>query len=58
MGVVCAHKAVGSYRCAAAICGVDPKTVKPVVAMRDAGELDGERMQRASWRSVQTRNAS
>jgi transposase len=40
MDVVSVFRDVGSYRAAAAICGVDPKTVKRVVAAREAGELE------------------
>jgi transposase len=47
MDVVSAYESVGSYRGAAAICGVDPKTVKRKVAKRDAGEFDEERCERA-----------
>ena len=47
MDVVSAYESVGSYRGAAAICGVDPKTVKRTVAKRDAGELDEVRVERA-----------
>jgi transposase len=47
MDVVSAYEAVGSYRGAAAICGVDPKTVKRTVAKRDAGALDEVRVERA-----------
>ena len=47
MDVVSAYESVGSYRGAAVICGVDPKTVKRKVAKRDAGELDEERDGRA-----------
>lgn len=43
MDVVAAYGDVGTYRGAAAICGVDPKTVKRKVLARQAGELEGER---------------
>ncbi len=48
MDVVSAYASVGTYRGAAAICGVDPKTVKRTVAKRDAGVLDEERVERAA----------
>jgi hypothetical protein len=47
MDVVSAFEAVGTYRGAAEMCGVDPKTVKRTIAKRDAGELDDERVTRA-----------
>jgi len=47
MDVVAAYESVGTYRGAAVICGVDPKTVKRKVALRDAGQLDDERASRA-----------
>lgn len=47
MDVVATYRDVGSYRAAAAICGVDPKTVKRKVAAYEAGELDEERAVRA-----------
>jgi transposase len=47
MDVVAAYEAVGSFRGAAAVCGVDPKTVKRKVAQRDAGQLDEQRAPRA-----------
>jgi transposase len=47
MDVVVAYEAVGTYRGAAQVCGVDPKTVKRTIAKRDAGELDDERATRA-----------
>ncbi|MDH4279963.1 MAG: IS21 family transposase, partial [Acidimicrobiia bacterium] len=47
MDVVAADKDVGTYRGAAEICGVDPKTVKRKVAAWEAGELDDERAARA-----------
>jgi transposase len=46
MDVVSAFRDVGSYRGAAEICGVDPKTVKRKVLAREAGELDEEKAQR------------
>lgn len=46
MDVVAAFKDVGSYRGAAEICGVDPKTVKRIVAVHDAGEFDSGRRDR------------
>jgi transposase len=47
MDVVAAYKDVGTYRGAAEICGVDPKTVKRKVAAHEAGRLDEERAARA-----------
>lgn len=47
MDVVAAFQDVGTYRGAAEVCGVDPKTVKRKVLAREAGELDEERAQRA-----------
>lgn len=47
MDVVSAFEAVGTYRGAAEICGVDPKTVKRKIAKRDAGELNDARVTRA-----------
>ena len=46
MDVVDAYARVGSYRGAAAICGVDPKTVKRKVLAHQRGELDEERARR------------
>jgi transposase len=46
MDVVSAYRDVGSFRGAAEICGVDPKTVKRAVSAREAGELDGDRVRR------------
>ncbi|MGH8923577.1 MAG: IS21 family transposase [Acidimicrobiia bacterium] len=43
MDVVAAFYDVGSYRGAAEICGVDPKTVKRIVLAHEAGELDDQR---------------
>jgi hypothetical protein len=43
MDVVGAYRDVGSYRGAAEICGVDPKTVKRKVLAYEAGELDDQR---------------
>jgi transposase len=40
MDVVSTYRDVGSYRAAGEICGVDPKTVKRVVAAHGAGELE------------------
>jgi transposase len=48
MDVVAAYEAVGTYRGAAQVCGVDPKTVKRTIAKRDAGALDEERASRAA----------
>lgn len=47
MDVVAAYKNVGTYRGAAEICGVDPKTVKRKVLAHEAGELDEQRAARA-----------
>lgn len=46
MDVVAAYRDVGSYRGAAEICGVDPKTVKRKVLAQEAGELDEGRAAR------------
>lgn len=46
MDVVAAYRDVGSYRGAAGICGVDPKTVKRKVLAYEAGELDEGRIRR------------
>lgn len=46
MDVVSAYRDVGSYRGAAEVCGVDPKTVKRKVLAYEAGELDGRRVSR------------
>lgn len=43
MDVVAAYGDVGTYRGAAAICGVDPKTVKRKVLAHQAGVLEEER---------------
>jgi transposase len=48
MDVVDAYARVGSYRGAAAMCGVDPKTVKRKVLAHERGELDDERARRAA----------
>ncbi len=42
MDVVAAYRDVGTYRGAAEICGVDPKTVKRKVLAHEAGQLDAE----------------
>ena len=47
MEVVAAYKNVGTYRGAAEICGVDPKTVKRKVLAHEAGQLDDQRAARA-----------
>jgi transposase len=47
MDVVAAYRDVGTYRGAAAICGVAPKTVKRKVLAQEAGELDEDRARRA-----------
>jgi transposase len=46
MDVVSAYRDVGSFRGAAVICGVDPKTVKRVVSAWEAGELGEGRTRR------------
>jgi hypothetical protein len=48
MDVVAAYRDVGSFRGAAVICGVDPKTVKRKVLAHEQGELEEERVRRAS----------
>lgn len=48
MDVVAAFRDVGTYRGAAEICGVDPKTVKRKVLAHEAGELDEQRARRTS----------
>jgi transposase len=47
MDVVAAYQRVGTYRGAAAICGVDPKTVKRKVLAHEAGLLEEGRAERA-----------
>lgn len=47
MDVVAAYRDVGTYRGAAEICGVDPKTVKRKVLAHEAGELDDQQARRA-----------
>src|SRR4051812_10804628 len=47
MDVVAAYRDVGTFRGAAAICGVDPKTVKRKVLAHEACELDEDRSRRA-----------
>ena len=47
MDVVAAFRDVGTYRGAAEICGVDPKTVKRKVLAHEAGQLDEQRAVRA-----------
>lgn len=46
MDVVSAYRDVGSYRGAAQMCGVDPKTVKRIVVAQEAGELEEGRRRR------------
>jgi transposase len=46
MDVVAAYRDVGTYRGAAAVCGVDPKTVKRKVLAHEAGELVEDRARR------------
>ena len=48
MDVVAAYRDVGTFRGAAEVCGVDPKTVKRKVLAHAAGELDEERAGRAA----------
>ena len=43
MDVVDAYARLGSYRAAAEVCGVDPKTVKRKVLAHEAGQLDDQR---------------
>jgi len=47
MDVVAAFRDVGTYRGAAEICGVDPKTVKRKVLAHEAGMLSEQRAVRA-----------
>jgi transposase len=47
MDVVAAYRDVGTFRAAAEMCGVDPKTVKRKVLAHEAGELDEDRVRRA-----------
>jgi hypothetical protein len=47
MDVVAAYRDVGTFRGAAAMCGVDPKTVKRKVLAHEAGELHEDRARRA-----------
>jgi transposase len=47
MDVVAAYQRVGTYRGAAAMCGVDPKTVKRKVLAHEAGRLEEDRAERA-----------
>jgi hypothetical protein len=47
MNVVAVYQSVGSYRGAAALCGVDPKTVKRKVLAHQAGLLSDVRAARA-----------
>jgi transposase len=47
MDVVAAYFDVGTYRGAAAMCGVDPKTVKRKVLAHEAGVVEEERADRA-----------
>ena len=48
MDVVAAYRVVGTYRGAAEMCGVDPKTVKRKVLAHEAGRLEEERAARAA----------
>ena len=48
MDVVAAYRDVGTYRGAAEMCGVDPKTVKRKVLAHEVGELEVERAVRAA----------
>jgi transposase len=47
MDVVAAYRDVGTFRAAAEMCGVDPKTVKRKVLAHEQGELDEDRARRA-----------
>ena len=47
MDVVAAYRDVGTFRGAAAVCGVDPKTVKRKVLAHERAELDDVRAERA-----------
>ena len=47
MDCIAAFESVGTYRGAAAMCGVDPKTVKRKVDAHRQGVLDEDRAQRA-----------
>jgi transposase len=47
MDVVDAYARLGSYRAAAEVCGVDPKTVKRKMLAHEAGLLDADRAERA-----------
>jgi transposase len=47
MDVVAAYQDVGTFRGAAVMCGVDPRTVKRKVLAHEAGELDVDRARRA-----------
>ena len=47
MDCIAAFESVGTYRGAAAMCGVDAKTVKRKVLAHEAGVLDDERAERA-----------
>jgi len=47
MDVVAAYKDVGTFRGAAEVCGVDPKTVKRIVQAHELGELQEDRARRA-----------
>jgi transposase len=48
MDVVAAYRDVGTFRGAAEMCGVDPKTVKRKVLAHESGELDDGRAPRAA----------
>ena len=48
MDVVAAYERVGTYRGAAALCGVDPKTVRRKIEAHRRGVLDEDRAERAS----------
>jgi transposase len=47
MDVVAAYRDVGTFRGAAVMCGVDPKTVKRKVLAHEAGELEDDEVRRA-----------
>lgn len=55
LDIVTAYRQVGTYRGAAEMCGVDPKTVKRVVERAEAGEPAQERVERRrNYESVRT----
>lgn len=52
MDVVSAYRDVGTYRGAAQICGVDPKTVKRAVLAQEAGEIEKGRRRRPVAKNI------